>query len=308
MQSKAIIARSLAAAFVTGPADLDALVDRGSLLLGKKWRWLRPVAQRVMVSFRGGLRPRTVTVTRQILGDPGFTQAWNRHAISLSNVLAASPTMSPVPGAASWRVPILLTAGDLCDWLGIQERELEWFADQRQLESKRNQGRLRNYHYRTLSKRFGHVRLIESPKPQLKNIQRHILKQLLDHIPPHASAHGFRRGRSVKTFVSCHAGKRVVMRIDLQDFFPTIVVARVQALFCATGYPESVADLLAGLCTNTTPADVWVGVSGTSPESTQRASRLYSRPHLPQGCRPRRLSPTCARTDSTADYLASQKP
>ena len=63
--------------------------------------------------------------------------------------------------------------------------DLEWFADLHALEYKRNKGRLRHYHYRTMSKRFGQIRLIESPKTRLKDIQRRILVR---HPRPHPAA------------------------------------------------------------------------------------------------------------------------
>jgi retron-type reverse transcriptase len=126
--------------------------------------------------------------------------------------------------------------------------------------------------------------MVEAPKPRLKEIQRRILAGILEHIPAHDAAHGFRRGRSIKTFAVPHVGKIVVLKIDFQDFFPSISVARIQALFRTVGYPEGVADLLAGLCTNTTPLDVWEGNMTESAACQMRQSRwLYSQPHLPQG-------------------------
>jgi hypothetical protein len=75
-----------------------------------------------------------------------------------------------------------------------------------------------------------------------------------------------------------------VLKVDLKDFFPTVTAARVVALFLAAGYPEPVARLLAGLCTNRVPREVWEapGAPGPGPE-TWRARRLYEQPHLPQG-------------------------
>jgi hypothetical protein len=50
------------------------------------------------------------------------------------------------------------------------------------------------------------------------------------------------------------------------------------------GYPEAVARLLAGLCTNRVPAHVWsdraIPLSGPG---LWRMRRLYAQPHLPQG-------------------------
>ncbi len=196
-------------------------------------------------------------MAKYILADRGFVRACEKHELRLAHLLAVPSMMCPVAAAESWHIPAIGTAGELADWLGVTGGELEWFADLRSLEYKKNQGRLRHYHYRILSKRFGQVRLIEAPKPRLKNIQRRILADILDHIPLHTAVHGFRRGRSIKTFAAPHVGQQIVLKIDLQDFFPSIRVARVRAIFRAVGYPEQVADLLAGLCTNATPMDVW---------------------------------------------------
>ncbi len=192
--------------------------------------------------------------------------------------------MNPVAAALAWKVPTLLSPGELADWLGLTVSELDWFADRRSFEHKRNPGRLRHYHYRTLAKRFGQVRLIEAPKPRLKNLQRRILIGILEHVPPHAAAHGFQQGRSIKSFAAPHTGRQVVLRLDLQDFFPSIFAARIQALFRTVGYPECVADILAGLCTNSAPVDIWKDAASFLPGLRMRdACSLYSKPHLPQG-------------------------
>ena len=64
--------------------------------------------------------------------------------------------------------------------------------------------------------------MIESPKPRLKELQRRILADILDKIPPHPAAHGFVKGRSIRTFVAPHVGQCVVLRMDLRDFFPDV--------------------------------------------------------------------------------------
>ena len=115
------------------------------------------------------------------------------------------------------------------------------------------------------------MRLIEAPKPRMKALQRKILTGILEKIPPHPAVHGFLKGHSIRTFVVPHIGQRVVLKMDLEDFFPSISRARVQSLFRTMGYPESVADLLGGICTTTAPSDIW------------KARDLYTQPHLPQG-------------------------
>jgi hypothetical protein len=75
-----------------------------------------------------------------------------------------------------------------------------------------------------------------------------------------------------------------VLTLDLAEFFPTVTAARVGALFRTAGYPEAVARLLAGLCTNRVPAYVWTDRTAPlhGPE-LWRMRRLYGQPHLPQG-------------------------
>jgi hypothetical protein len=145
-------------------------------------------------------------------------------------------------------------------------------------------GPLRNYLYRWRKKADGSARLIESPKQRLKAIQRNILAGILSVIPSHDAAHGFRTGRSIKSFTAPHIGREIVLKLDLKDFFPGVSKARVAAVFRTAGYPESVADLLAGLCVNSTPALVLADrPSSPGERSGPAVCALYRRPHLPQG-------------------------
>ena len=45
-------------------------------------------------------------------------------------------------------------------------------------------------------------------------------------------------------------GSRVIVKIDLADFFPTIHYRRVAGLFAHHGYPPDVARALGALCTH----------------------------------------------------------
>src|ERR1035441_10413880 len=209
--------------------------------------------------------------------------------------------------AAAWDVPAIESAGALADWLLLDHGELAWFADLKGLWYQRNRPRLRHYH-QVRTKRSGSIRLIEAPKMRLKKLQRQILAGILAGIPPHSAAQGFLRGRSIKTFVAPHVGQRVVLRMDLQNFFPSIAGSRIQALFRTMGYPETVADLLGGICTNATPPDIWKDAvwkeAALDIPAAQlwEARALYSRPHLPRAHRPRRRLPTSAPTGWIAGW------
>src|SRR5262249_47319549 len=98
------------------------------------------------------------------------------------------------------------------------------------------------------------------------------------------SAHGFVKGRSIRSFAAPHAGRRVLLRMDLRDFFPSFAAARIQTFFRIAGYPEPVADLLGGLCTTVAPRSVWREIGpGFDPSDLLDARTLYERAHLPQG-------------------------
>jgi hypothetical protein len=194
-------------------------------------------------------------------------------------------TMQPVAAAAGWALPAITSVQALADWLHLSVGELEWFADLKGFHGDAGPTHpLAHYRYRLLAKSGRSVRLIEAPKERLKEVQRRVLADVLDAVPLHEAVHGFRRGRSTRTFVAKHVGRRVVLRMDLKDFFPSIGGRRVAALFRTAGYPEIVADLLAGLATTVTPRGVFAHADvAMDCDALREARRLYGRVHLPQG-------------------------
>jgi RNA-directed DNA polymerase len=271
--------RALARSFLNGEVRVDKIVERAKSTLGRPWRWLRPLAERYVEAVEGRTRPRHRDAVRFLRSDAGFQRALSKYGdeVSIEHWLSDPPQMQPVRVAEAWNVPVIETAGDLAAWLRLDPADLDWFADLKGLGYKANRAPLRHYHYRLLTKRSGGVRLIEIPKSRLMALQRQILAYILDRVPAHPAAHGFVKGRSIKSFVAPHTGQHVVLRMDLQDFFPSFSGARIQAFFRTLGYPEPVADLLGGICTNATPRDAWTA------DTPQQTRSLYARPHLPQG-------------------------
>ena len=199
---------TLARSFLAGEMTVEGIVARGSRTLGRNWRWLRPLARRYVETVAGETRPRQRDVIQFFLHDPGFRRAWSKYLDQLigSAWLGDPQRMQPVAAAAAWDVPAIESVGELADWLNVTPDELLWFADLKGLAYKTKRPRLAHYHYRVLAKKSGAIRLIEAPKPQLKELQRQILARILDKIPPHSAAHGFVKGRSVKTFLAPHLG------------------------------------------------------------------------------------------------------
>ena len=65
-------------------------------------------------------------------------------------------------------------------------------------------------------------------------------------VPHH---HDVRRGGAAgRRLADPHVGRKVVIRMDLKDFFPSITYAQVRRVFSSFGYSYGVASALASLC------------------------------------------------------------
>ncbi len=107
--------------------------------------------------------------------------------------------------------------------------------------------------YTTFSKpkRAGGFRLIYAPHWPLLNIQRKILELLEEVYHPSPRVMGFVKERGIKENASMHVGKRLILNIDLQDYFPSIHFGRVRGRLLAAPYnlTNDVATSIASLCT-----------------------------------------------------------
>jgi len=268
MHTRSFLATNLASALLGGAWSLAALQRRVLAVTGRR-AGVRALVRRVYLAFPETPGPRAIdALTAWIMADHGFA-----HDIPVKRSALLPRVMAPSP----WPVPSIATESQLAGWFGITVGELEWFADRQGRNASQRPGPLRHYIYRTIPKRGGRERLIESPKKRLKDIQRQILGNILDFIPPHDAAHGFRRRRNIATFATPHVGRRLVMRLDLADFFTSVRASRVHAIFRKAGYPKAVTRLLTGLCTNVTPDDALPVSLGYD------VRRLARERHLPQG-------------------------
>lgn len=277
-------ARSLAPVIAGGKIEAAMIVVRCSRALGRRPRWLSALAKK-LVAVAEGRRFSVWRIRRWLLLEPSFLRACGKELIHVAPQDRPPSTMCPANGAPStWPVPQLATLADLARELQQDPADLEWMAGLRRSAGERPDGPLHHYSYRLVRKRDGSHRLIESPKLRLKFLQRRILAMILEKIPPHSAAHGFRHGRSIHSFAAPHVAKAFVLRLDLRDFFASVHRARVLAIFLTAGYPEPVASLLAGICTHQTPRSIlrgWAAVDSPLP-APQTAIR-WTCPHLPQG-------------------------
>ncbi len=91
-------------------------------------------------------------------------------------------------------------------------------------------------------------RKILAPSLNLKERQRWILENILEKIPVEDCVHGFVKGKSIKTNAECHVGKKEIMCLDIENFFPSIGSDRVAAVFKNVGYSQEVVEVLTRIC------------------------------------------------------------
>jgi len=285
------VANGLVNALLSGDAQTEPARARCIQTLGTDYPWLGKLVRRLVNQFvaawhTGSSEQMSTTITSY----PDFCDAFSgRNRPRLRYYFLASPNMIPRPlGLRDCDIPKLPAPGDIADWLDITTRDLDWFCQPHFRRSQRCNDRSNHYVYQWIPKRNGGFRLIESPKIRLKTIQRRILGDILNRVPTHESVHGFRRGYSPLSNAAVHVGQRVVIHMDLEDFFLNVGRARVTALFKTLGYPVESARTFSALCTNLVPYDV-LNINNPAkydheiPKPSWRKRQQFQSPHLPQG-------------------------
>jgi RNA-directed DNA polymerase len=95
----------------------------------------------------------------------------------------------------------------------------------------------------------GTTRPISSPEPVLMDVQRWVLRNVLEACDVHRCSWAYRPGRSIVGCAQLHVGARWLVKLDLHDFFGSITEPTVFAIFHALGYPRLLSFELARLCT-----------------------------------------------------------
>ena len=73
-----------------------------------------------------------------------------------------------------------------------------------------------------IKKKSGGSRTIKAPADELKALQTKLVKRYFFGLPVSRAAHGFVRKRSIFTCAMHHCRKRVVIAMDIREFFPSI--------------------------------------------------------------------------------------
>lgn len=150
---------------------------------------------------------------------------------------------------------------ELARRLGVEPQELRRFVP--------------SYRVFRIPKRSGGEREIAAPAPELKALQRGLLRRVLRRLRTHPAVTGFERGHSIVTNARCHAGRAVVVRMDLRDFFPSTSAARVKHYWRGIGWNAEAAGVLTKLCTH----------RGRLPQGAPTSPRLANLVNFPMDAR-----------------------
>lgn len=139
-------------------------------------------------------------------------------------------------------LPIFKNVEELAALLKVNVSQLRFLAFNRKVS------KVSHYKRFNLPKKTGGTRKISAPMPFLKQVQYHILEEILYKLEIQDTAYGFVPKRSIVGNAQQHLNKAVVVNMDLKNFFPTITYLRVKGLFESFGYAEKYATILALLC------------------------------------------------------------
>ncbi|MFC7337639.1 reverse transcriptase family protein [Haloferula chungangensis] len=263
----------LASALAAGSLnDAQAMFARTRPLVGdlRKAPWLKPLTRALAGEFGSSPRPPKQQVADYIRAYPAYCRAWASGRGRMATAFVETQ-MAPAAGAPEgWKVPEITTLRQLAHCLRLHPDDLQWLTAHASTDHYH-----RSWHAKPGS---GNLRLIEAPKTLLRFAQRKILQQILEAIPPHEAATGFSKGKSVRDHVHPHTEKAFVLRMDLEDFFPSIAAARVMKVFLTAGYPDEISRTLTRLTTCATSPTVLTGRS-----LRHSVRQRFSHAHLPQG-------------------------
>lgn len=107
-----------------------------------------------------------------------------------------------------------------------------------------------SYFYRKfkIKKKNGSDRTLYEPLPSLKEIQDWILNEVLYKCKVSRYAKAYVPKRSIKEHTIYHTDEKLVLTLDIKDFFGTVKFKDVNSIFSGMGYSSRISDLLTKLC------------------------------------------------------------
>ena len=140
------------------------------------------------------------------------------------------------------QLPIIHKVSDLANEVGVKGGFIRWLCFHKEVAN------FDHYERFKIKKRNGNLREISSPKPYLRWMQKWIKRNILEKVPVNDSAKAYRVGKSIKDNAIEHINKKVLLKIDLKDFFFSIEFPTVRWFFHDLGYSYGMATIFALIC------------------------------------------------------------
>lgn len=143
----------------------------------------------------------------------------------MASASAGGEVKDPGPPAITLDGKPLDTPDDVARFLGVSHGAMIYMLYKADVGQK----------YRTFEvpKRTGGMRVISAPRGLIRDMQKTLAPLFTAAYEAHPAAHGFIPARSVVSNANEHTGQRLVLNIDLADFFPSINFGRVRGLLMA---------------------------------------------------------------------------
>ncbi|MBX3630228.1 MAG: retron St85 family RNA-directed DNA polymerase [Nitrosomonas sp.] len=135
-------------------------------------------------------------------------------------------------------LPIIYSLDHFASLVGYEKSYLNYIA-------YRQNPFYRNFE---IPKKSSGKREISEPLPNLKKIQRWVLDNILYRVSPSQYAKAFVPGRSIKANARFHRNQKMVLTLDINNFFPRLSSKLVKQFFTKCGYSKKVTYYLTRLC------------------------------------------------------------
>ena len=91
---------------------------------------------------------------------------------------------------------------------------------------------------------------IKKSNGTLKHVQRQILKNILENKKVSKYATAYQKGKSLKDNVKIHVGKKIILKLDIKNYFDSISFYSIyDNCFSIEYFPKGIGMLLTYLCT-----------------------------------------------------------
>ncbi len=103
----------------------------------------------------------------------------------------------------------------------------------------------------TIPKRNGTRRLVAQPAREVKKIQTWLVQNLRNLLPVHSAATAYEKGTSIKINAARHLNKKYLLKMDLENFFPSIEyrdLCQHLQKYTSDSYDTSAIEMIARLC------------------------------------------------------------